>query len=183
MRRDGLGPTGRGGTRGDSWEGSWEDPWDDSPEVRDTPAEVDAVFRTLRRIAGTYFVVFLLLVAAFPVLTRALDWWSEARLVGHLSPGFLTAGIGLYVVFAVIGIAAATLSSAVESRMLGHAGVGSGHVVEDSPGHGKAREKHDDGAGRILLDADVPPDSPFLDPAVDPDVHPDEGPGAEELQR
>ncbi|WP_010525327.1 hypothetical protein [Nesterenkonia sp. F] len=88
-------------------------------EVRDTPAEVDAVFRTQRRIAVTYFLLFLLLVAAFPVLTLVSDWWLEARLIGDLSPGFLTVAVGLYVLFAAIGIAAATLSSSVESRMLG----------------------------------------------------------------
>ncbi|GAA4827554.1 hypothetical protein [Garicola koreensis] len=89
-------------------------------EVQDTPAEVDATFRTLRRIAITYFVVFLVVLAAFPVLTITLDWWTESRLIGNLSPAFLFAGVGLYVVFAVMGIAAATLSSSVESRMLGH---------------------------------------------------------------
>lgn len=88
-------------------------------EVRDTPAEVDAAFRTLRRVAVTYFAVFLAVVAAFPVLTMTLDWWSESRLIGELSPGFLTAAVGLYAVFAAISIAAASLSSSVESRMLG----------------------------------------------------------------
>lgn len=116
---------------------------DASPEVQDTPAEVDAVFRTQRRISATYFIVFLLLVAAFPVLTMTLDWWSEARVVGNLSPGFLTAGIGLYVVFALIGIAAATLSSSVEARMLGHAGQGREHGPQDPlEGH---LDPHDDG--------------------------------------
>lgn len=88
-------------------------------EIQDTPAEVDAAFRTLRRIAVTYFIVFLIVVGAFPVLTMTLDWWTESRLLGNLSPAFLTAAIGLYVVFAVIGVAAATLSSSVEARMLG----------------------------------------------------------------
>ncbi|MVT26359.1 hypothetical protein GNZ21_08325 [Nesterenkonia alkaliphila] len=88
-------------------------------EIRDTPAEVDAAFRTLRRIAFTYFAVFLVVVAAFPVLSLTLDWWLDSRLIGSLSPGFLTVAVGLYAVFAGIGIAAATLSSSVEQRMLG----------------------------------------------------------------
>ncbi len=103
------------------------------PEVQDTPAEVDAAFRTLRRVALTYFSVFLAVVAAFPVLTMTLDWWTESRLLGELSPAFLAAAVGLYVVFAVIGIAAATLSSSVESRMLG--GTGSEDDVLPEPGH------------------------------------------------
>lgn len=90
-----------------------------SSELQDTPAEVDAAFRTLRRVALTYFLVFLAAVAAFPILSMTLPWWSEARLLGNLSPGFLTTAVGLYVVFAVIGIAAASLSSSVEARMLG----------------------------------------------------------------
>jgi hypothetical protein len=89
------------------------------PEVQDTPAEVDAAFRTLRRIAVTYFVLFLAVLGSFPVLTMTLSWWTESRLLGDLSPAYLAAAVGLYVVFAVIGIAAATLSSSVESRMLG----------------------------------------------------------------
>lgn len=99
-------------------------------EVQDTPAEVDAAFRTLRRVAVTYFIVFLAVVAAFPVLTMTLDWWTESRLLGELSPAFLAAAVGLYVVFAVIGIAAATLSSSVESRMLG----GTGHEADAGDG-------------------------------------------------
>lgn len=95
------------------------------PEVPDTPAEVDAAFRTLRRIAVTYFILFLAVVASFPVLTVTLDWWTQSRLFGDLSPAFLAAAVGLYVVFAVIGIAAATLSSSVESRMLGGTAEGS----------------------------------------------------------
>lgn len=89
-------------------------------EVQDTEAEVDAAFRTTRRIAVTYFIVFLAVLSAFPVLTVALDWWTEARVIGNLSPAFITAAVALYAIFAVIGIAAATLSSSVESRMLGH---------------------------------------------------------------
>lgn len=102
------------------------------PEVPDTPAEVDAAFRTVRRIAVTYFIVFLAVVTAFPVLTTAFDWWTESRVLGDLSPALLAAAIGLYAVFAVIGVAAATLSSSVESRMLG--GTSAGETVPTEPG-------------------------------------------------
>ncbi|MDO8144423.1 MULTISPECIES: hypothetical protein [Isoptericola] len=104
---------------------------DDDVGTRDTPAEVDATFRTLRRVAVGYFVVFLLGVAAFPVLTLTLDWWSQARLVGGMSPGFLVAAFGLYGFFAVLGIAAARLSSAVEHRMLGEAAQPADDTVDE----------------------------------------------------
>ncbi|MDV6012574.1 hypothetical protein F8178_08825 [Haloechinothrix sp. LS1_15] len=83
------------------------------------PAEVDATFRTLRRVAFGYFTVFLVVVAAVPVLTLALDWWSQGRLIGGMSPSFAMAAFGLYVFFFVLAIAAATLANAVEDRMLG----------------------------------------------------------------
>lgn len=86
----------------------------------DTPAEVDATFRTLRRVAVGYFTVFLLAVTGVPALTLTLDWWSQGRLIGGMSPGFVMAAFGLYAFFLLIGLAAGTLSTAVESRMLGH---------------------------------------------------------------
>jgi hypothetical protein len=92
---------------------------DDGVDGRDTPAEVDATFRTLRRVAVGYFVVFLVAIVGFPLLAVTLGWWSSSRLVGGMSPGFLMAAFGLYAFFALIGIAAASLSSAVEARMLG----------------------------------------------------------------
>ncbi|GAA1971818.1 hypothetical protein GCM10009718_04440 [Isoptericola halotolerans] len=107
---------------------------DDDVDAGHTPAEVDATFRTLRRVAVGYFVVFLLAVAAFPVLTLTLDWWSQARLAGGMSPGFLVAAFGLYVFFAVLGIAVARLSSAVEHRMLDGTPEGSPGEALDEPG-------------------------------------------------
>lgn len=85
----------------------------------DTPAEVDATFRTQRRIAVGYFLVFLVVTLTVPLLALVLDWWSEGRLLGTLSPNFLMAAAGLYVFFFATGLAAASLSTAVEERMLG----------------------------------------------------------------
>ena len=90
----------------------------DSDE-HDTPAEVDATVRTVRRVAVGYFVVFLVAIGGVPGLTLVLDWWSKGRVIGGMSPSFVMAAFGLYVFFFVIGLAAATLSTAVESRMLG----------------------------------------------------------------
>ncbi|MDR7381966.1 hypothetical protein [Promicromonospora iranensis] len=92
---------------------------DDGVDEHDTPAEVDATFRTLRRVAITHFVLFLAAVMGVPALSLTLGWWSGGRLAGGMSPGFAWAAFGLYAFFLVIGLAAATLSSAVEARMLG----------------------------------------------------------------
>ena len=92
---------------------------DDDVDEHDTPAEVDATFRTLRRVAITHFVLFFAAVMGVPALSLTLGWWSGGRLAGGMSPGFAMAAFGLYAFFLVIGLAAATLSSAVEGRMLG----------------------------------------------------------------
>lgn len=98
----------------------------------DTPAEVDAVFRTQRRIAFSYLVLFLTIVLVVPLLTVTVDWWSSGRLIGAMSPNFAMAAIGLYVIFALIGLGASTLANAVEDRMLGAGGAGE-NDVEDAP--------------------------------------------------
>ncbi|WP_402464455.1 hypothetical protein [Isoptericola aurantiacus] len=135
---------------------------DDGVDASDTPAEVDATFRTLRRVAVGYFVVFLLAVAAFPVLSLTLDWWSRSRLVGGMSPGFLVAAFGLYVFFTVLGVAAASLSSAVEHRMLGT------RADDDPFGDAVADASFDD--GRVGGD-------PFAGPHPTDTFRLDDGPG------
>lgn len=91
----------------------------DSLDEYDTAAEVDAAFRTLRRGALGHFAVFLVAVGGVPGLTLTLDWWSEGRLIGGMSPGFVMAAFGFYIFFWLLGLAAASLSTAVEARMLG----------------------------------------------------------------
>jgi hypothetical protein len=89
------------------------------PEEFDGPAEVAAAAATQRRVALGYAVVFLLGILAVPVLTMTLPWWSQARLLGGMSPSFLVAAIGLYGFFLALGVAAAGLARSVEDRMLG----------------------------------------------------------------
>jgi len=96
--------------------------------LADTAAEVDATFRTERRIAVGYFVVFCVATLAVPALTLVLDWWSEGRVLGGMSPAFLMTAVGLYVFFFALAVAASSLASTVEDRMLGEpeAGADSG---------------------------------------------------------
>jgi hypothetical protein len=85
----------------------------------DSPAEVDATFRTQRRIAFGYFTIFLVVTLSVPALTLVLDWWSQGRVIGGLSPSFLMAAGGLYLFFFLLAAAAAALATSVEDRMLG----------------------------------------------------------------
>ncbi|WP_211659222.1 hypothetical protein [Phytoactinopolyspora halophila] len=100
----------------------------ESSDEYDMPAEVDATVRTLRRVAVSHVAVFLGVVLVVPFLTLALDWWSEGRLIGGMSPNFAMAAFGLYIFFFVLAIAAARLSNAVEHRMLG----GSDHDLHEA---------------------------------------------------
>lgn len=84
----------------------------------DTTAEVDATFRTQRRVAVGYFGVFLAVTLAVPTFTLVPGWWSGGRIAG-MSPNFLMAAGGLYLVFFLVTLAAAGLADAVEDRMLG----------------------------------------------------------------
>lgn len=90
-------------------------------ESLDSPAEVDAVFRTQRRIGVGYAAVFALVLAGVSILTVTLGWWTSGRVVGGMSPGFLVAAVGLYLVFVAVATAAGSLANAVEDRMLGGA--------------------------------------------------------------
>jgi hypothetical protein len=85
----------------------------------DAPAEVAAAARTQRRIALGYGLVFALAILASPVLSLTLPWWSGARLLGGMSPGFVAVAGGIYAFFLALGIAAASLARSVEMRMLG----------------------------------------------------------------
>lgn len=85
----------------------------------DSPAEIEATFRTQRRVAVGYFLVFLVVTFIVPVLSLTWSWWTGARLLGGMSPSFLMAAVGLYGFFLALGVLAATLADAVEDRMLG----------------------------------------------------------------
>ena len=84
----------------------------------DTPAEVDAVFRTQRRIAVAHFAVFLGGILLIPAVTLLTGWSSENR-VAQWATGFVAIGAGLYLFFFLLSMAAASLATGVEHRMLG----------------------------------------------------------------
>jgi hypothetical protein len=88
-------------------------------EEFDGPAEVAAAARTQRRIAVGYALVFMVAIFAVPVLTLTLPWWSTSRLLGGMSPSFVTVAGGLYLFFLLLGVSVATLARSVEGRMLG----------------------------------------------------------------
>lgn len=92
---------------------------EDRFEPDDTPAEVAAAFRTQRRVAIAYLLLFLTLTVAVPALNTFVDWWTDGRLLGGISPAFAVSTVGLYGVIITIGVLGARVADQVERRMLG----------------------------------------------------------------
>ncbi|WP_370324325.1 hypothetical protein [Euzebya sp.] len=88
-------------------------------EPEDTPAEVVAAFRTLRRVAVAYMLLFLVVVVTVPLLNGLAGWWTRGELVGGVSPAFAAAVVGLYAAIIAIGMLSARVADQVERRMLG----------------------------------------------------------------
>jgi len=85
----------------------------------DESADVDAAFRSQRRIAVAYFVVFAAGIVGAAVATSSSQWAVADRVLGGFSPSFLIAAVVIYVFVLAIGLAAATLANGVDDRMLG----------------------------------------------------------------
>ncbi|HUG86893.1 MAG TPA: hypothetical protein VMM13_20150 [Euzebya sp.] len=92
---------------------------EDHLEPDDTPAEVAAAFRTQRRVAVAYLLLFLAITVSIPVLNALVDWWTDGRLLGGISPAFAVSTVGLYGVIITIGVLGARVADQVERRMLG----------------------------------------------------------------
>lgn len=88
----------------------------------DTPAEVDAVWRSQRRVALSYLALFLLGTLGIGLAIVGLPWTIDASL-GGFSPAFILAAVGLYVFFFALAIAASLLANAIEDRMMGSSGL------------------------------------------------------------
>ncbi|MDY7103169.1 MAG: hypothetical protein S0880_18455 [Actinomycetota bacterium] len=145
----------------------------------DSAPEVEAAFRTQRRIAIGYATLFAILTLAVPALSFVVPWWTDGRIIGGMSPAFVMAAIGLYVVFFALAVAAATLSSSVEEHMLGARPVADPLVIDGIDGidgtvegrvdEGEASERpaqlgEPDGVGApsLLIVADDRPPDPVV---------------------
>lgn len=88
-------------------------------EPHDTPDEVAAAFRTQRRVAVAYGLLFLVITVTIPLLNRLVGWWTTGRMLGAISPAFAVSTVGLYIVIIGIGVLWARVADQVERRMLG----------------------------------------------------------------
>lgn len=85
----------------------------------DSIEEVDAVARSVRRVAIEYGLASLALLLAVAVLSKLSPWWFARPMWGGFTLNFLAMIAFLYVVFIVIGIAYARFADHIEDEMLG----------------------------------------------------------------
>ena len=90
-----------------------------APDFTDTPAEVDAVFRSQRRAAAAHFLIFCLIIGGAVAAMLSLSWWTNSSALTGLSPAFVVVGGGIYLAFVGIAVSAATLANSVEETMMG----------------------------------------------------------------
>lgn len=102
-------------------------------DPEDTPAEVAATFRTERRVAVAYMALFLGTTLLIPVLNALVDWWTDGRLLGGISPAFAVSTVGMYVLIITIGVLGTRVADQVERRMLGGRELLGGDLLDGRP--------------------------------------------------
>lgn len=91
---------------------------DDDAEF-DSFEEVDAVARSLRRVALQYLVVILGILLAVPVLSLLSPWWSLKRFWGGMTLNFVAVAVGLQAAMIVVAVLYTRVASRSEDEMLG----------------------------------------------------------------
>jgi uncharacterized membrane protein (DUF485 family) len=94
------------------------DPWLDETEF-DSVEEVDAVARSLRRVALQYGSAILLVLLIVPVLSLVAPWWFARPILGGLTLNFLFVAVILHVAFLVAALLFNRVASRSEDEMLG----------------------------------------------------------------
>lgn len=85
----------------------------------DSIEEVDAVARTLRRVALQYACAVIAIFLAVPLLSLLSPWWSSTRVWGGFTPNFLTVAVGLHIVLVLVGLLYNRDANRSEDEMLG----------------------------------------------------------------
>ena len=99
--------------------GSWEiEPGLDETEF-DSIEEVDAVARSLRRVAIEYGTAITALLLVVPLLSLVAPWWFGRPIIGGLTLNFLFVAVVLHVTFLVVALLFNRVASRSEDEMLG----------------------------------------------------------------
>lgn len=85
----------------------------------DSIEEVDAVARSLRRVAFQYAFVVVTIFLSVPLLSLLSPWWTTAPIWGGLTPNFLMVAVGLHVILVLAALLYNRVASRSEDEMLG----------------------------------------------------------------
>lgn len=85
----------------------------------DSFEEVDAVARSLRRVALEYLAVVIGLLLTVPLLSLLSPWWWLKRFWGGMTLNFFTVAIGLHVAMIVMAVLYTRVANRSEDEMLG----------------------------------------------------------------
>jgi uncharacterized membrane protein (DUF485 family) len=85
----------------------------------DSIEEVDAVARSLRRVAIEYAALIVGVLLLVPMLSLVAEWWFARPVLGGLTFNFMTVALGLHVAFIVVAILYTRIAHRSEDEMLG----------------------------------------------------------------
>jgi len=85
----------------------------------DSFEEVDAVARSLRRVALQYLSVVVAILFAVPLLSLLSPWWWLKRFWGGMTLNFFTVAIGLHIAMIVMAVLYTRVANRSEDEMLG----------------------------------------------------------------
>jgi uncharacterized membrane protein (DUF485 family) len=85
----------------------------------DSIEEVDAVARSLRRVAIEYAALIGVVLLGVPVLSLVAEWWFARPILGGLTFNFMTVALGLHLAFIVVAILYTRIAQRSEDEMLG----------------------------------------------------------------
>jgi len=85
----------------------------------DSPEEVDAVVRTLRRTGIQYGLVVVLVLMMVPLLALGAPWWFARAVWGGLTLNFIAVAVVLNVGFLLAGLLFNRVANRSEDEMLG----------------------------------------------------------------
>ncbi|MPZ71248.1 MAG: hypothetical protein GEU71_17240 [Actinobacteria bacterium] len=85
----------------------------------DSFEEVDAVARSLRRVALQYLSVVFAIILAVPLLSLLSPWWWLKRFWGGMTLNFFTVAVGLHLGMILVAVLYTRMANRSEDEMLG----------------------------------------------------------------
>jgi uncharacterized membrane protein (DUF485 family) len=85
----------------------------------DSIEEVDAVARSLRRVAIEYAALIIGVLLLVPLLSLVAEWWFARPVLGGLTFNFMTVALGLHLAFIAVAILYTRIAHRSEDEMLG----------------------------------------------------------------